>query len=1160
MPDVNAFLERWRPAQAAELANAQPFLLDLCDVLGVPRPDPTTADPGRDGYVFERPVTFHDTGREAPGRIDLYRRGAFVLETKQGAGEGAKRAGHGKRETAAWERALTDAKMQAQRYAQNLEPGEPVPPFLVVVDAGYCLDLYSDFSGAGRLYTPFPDARRFRVPLDALARDDVRETLRLVWTDPHALDPTKRQARVTRALASQLAAFAASLEATTPEADRPEVPRFVTRCLFCLFAEDAGLLPERAFSRLLAAYRDALDVLPHGLAGFFATLDKGGFSPELKAVLPPFNGDLFKDARALPLTLGQLDGLLEASRADWRDVEPAIFGTLLERALSPRDRGKLGAHFTPRAYVERLVLPAVIEPLRAEWEQVQADVAAAVEDVEGLSVADARRGGRGTKALGEAAGLLRAFLSRLARVRVLDPACGSGNFLYVTLDHLKRLEAEVVRALERYAGGSLEIEQAAVTPANLLGIEVNPRAAAVADLVLWIGYLQWHLRTYGSPQTLPRPILQAYGNVRAADAVLAYDRASPRLGPDGEPVTRWDGVTTKKHLSFGLDVPDETARVPVLDYENARRAGAWPAADFIVGNPPFIGSQMMRDKLGDGYVEALRGAYEPDVPGSADFVAYWWHRAAATVRAGGARRFGFITSNSIRQTFNRRVLERHLAPADGAAPLALAYAVPDHPWVDSTDGAAVRVAFTVGVPGPAEGTLTRVVAERERGEDDARAVETADALGTIHADLTLGVDTTRTAKLRANERLSFMGVKLVGDGFVVTAAEAQALGLGRVAGLDAHVRPFRNGKDLTTRPRGVFVLDFFGLGEADVRDRFPAAYQHLLTTVRPGREAKRGGTSDATDYANRWLEHAKPRPKMRAALVGLNRYVATSEVAKHRLFTFLDGDVLPDGALIIVASDDAYTLGVLSSRAHVAWALALGGRMGMGNDPRYNSTRCFETFPFPDATEEQRVEIRALGERLDRHRKDRQAEHPALGLTDLYNVVEALRAGRPLTAKERAVDAQGLASLLLDLHRQLDAAVLRAYGWPETTPDDDVLARLVALNAERQREEQAGHVRWLRPAFQAPATAAAQAPEGGDGATPSSVSEDARAAVWPSRMADRAKAVRALLLASPSPLTAEVVAARFDGAAPSDVADVLDTLAALDQVREAEPGRFIVAD
>ena len=333
-------------------------------------------------------------------------------------------------------------------------------------------------------------------------------------------------------------------------------------------------------------------------------------------------------------------------------MEPAIFGTLLVRALDPVERHKMGAHFTPRAYVERLVLPTVIEPLRAEWESAMAAALLLAE------------GGKRAEALAE----IRAFQRRLASVRILDPACGSGNFLYVTLEHLKRLEGEVLEVLRKLGQEQalLELEGEIVRPEQFHGIEVNPWAAAIAELVLWIGYLQWHLRTAATLHGLPEPILRNLHNIECRDAVLAWDAVEPLLDADGRPVTRWDGRTTKTHPVTGEPVPDETARVPAYRYINPRPA-EWPEADFIVGNPPFIGTARMREALGDGYAEAIRRVY-PHVPDSADYVMFWWDKAAELVRTGRARRFGLITTNSLRQTFNRRVVERHLvgAPLAGA--------------------------------------------------------------------------------------------------------------------------------------------------------------------------------------------------------------------------------------------------------------------------------------------------------------------------------------------------------------------------------------------------------------------------------------------------------------------------------------------------------------
>jgi len=517
-------------------------------------------------------------------------------------------------------------------------------------------------------------------------RAEARERLRLVWTDPLALDPARRSARVTREVARRLADLARSLEESGHGAER--TANFLMRAIFTMFAEDVQLIPAGAFTSLLEDIRrDGAGIFQGMVESLWATMDTGGFSPVVRRELLRFNGGLFESHEALPLDARQLELLIEAARANWRDVEPAIFGTLLERALDPIERHQLGAHYTPRAYVERLVMPAVIEPLREEWGDVLAGATRQVEDGKER----------------EAAETIKEFHRRLCRVRVLDPACGSGNFLYVTLEHLKRLEGEVLDALHGFGErqGILEDTGLTVDPHQLLGLEVNPRAAAIADLVLWIGYLQWHFRTRGEASP-PEPVLQKFQNIERRDAVLAYDAVEEvRDERTGEAVTRWDGRTMKRHPVTNELVPDDAAQTAQLRHTNARKAD-WPEADYIIGNPPFIGTARMRATLGDGYVEALRGTYK-DVSESSDYVMYWWDKAAELVRAGRARRFGFITTNSLRQTFNRRVLETHLSAKN---PVSLIFAVPDHPWVDSTDGAAVRISMTVAEAGKHTGKLS----------------------------------------------------------------------------------------------------------------------------------------------------------------------------------------------------------------------------------------------------------------------------------------------------------------------------------------------------------------------------------------------------------------------------------------------------------------------
>jgi hypothetical protein len=538
----------------------------------VPAPDPARDDTRDNAYVFERRVTFrHGDGSESTGRIDCYKRSAYVLEAKK------VRLGVGSK---VFDDAMQRARGQAEGYARALPAEEGRPPFLIVIDVGRVIELYADFTRSGATYTPFPDPRSHRIRLADLADEAIRIRLRTLWLDPLALDPTRVSARVTREIAGHLAKIAKTLEGV---GHHPElVAGFLTRCLFSMFAEDVGLLPKQdgkgAFSALLATLQANPQQFVPLLAALWREMDSGGFSVVLRATLPRFNGKLFKQPEVIALDRDQIGLLIEAANADWTQVEPAIFGTLLERALSTSERHALGAHYTPRAYVERLVLPTVVEPLRSDWRNVQAAA---------LLLANEGR-------LDAARAEVDAFHHRLCQVRVLDPACGSANFLYVTLEHLKRLEGEVLdqlHAFGRAAGGSqqrLEAEGLTVDPHQFLGLELNPRAAAIAELVLWIGYLQWHFRTNGSGLP-PQPILKDFRNIECRDAVLACDAVETVLDERGQPVSRWDGVTTKPHPVTGEPVPDENARLPLQRYINPRQA-EWPQADFIVGNPPFIGA------------------------------------------------------------------------------------------------------------------------------------------------------------------------------------------------------------------------------------------------------------------------------------------------------------------------------------------------------------------------------------------------------------------------------------------------------------------------------------------------------------------------------------------------------------------------------------------
>jgi hypothetical protein len=1155
--NIEAFIAHWAKSAGSEKANFQSFAIDLCNLLGVPRPDPATQNAQRDGYTFERPVTFIHTDSQSRGFIDLYRAGHFVMEAKQGTdGKAApddsqaallpdlpapSRKGHGTRGTRQWAIAMMSARNQADGYARAVSRDDGWPPFLLVVDVGHVIEVYADFSGQGQGYTQYPDGNRFRITMDDLRDATIRDRLRLIWTDPHALDPSRIAAQVTRDVADRLAALGRSFEG---QGHAPEtVARFLMRCLFTMFAEDVELIPAHSFSDLLKKLRGHPEHAAPALKALWETMNTGGFSAVLTTVLKRFNGGLFKDAEALALSNVQLSLLIDAAQCDWREVEPAIFGTLLERALDKKQRHKLGAHYTPRAYVERLVVPTIMDPLRADWRDVQA--AALTLSKQGKD--------------DEAREVVRAFHRQLCDIRVLDPACGSGNFLYVALELMKRLEGEVTDLLTDLGEGqdALALTGHTVDPHQFLGLELNPWAAAVAELVLWIGYLQWHYRTHGKASP-SEPVLRDFHNIENRDAVLHHTGAKPRLDGAGQPVTRWDGETTTTHPVTGEQVPDPLARVPVMDYLKPR-AATWPEADFIVGNPPFIGKLKLREALGDGYIEALWAAY-PKMPQSADFVMFWWEKAALAARgwkpatdkarAKGTRRFGFITTNSLRQTFNSKVLQPHLT--DTKQPLSLVFAIPDHPWVDSGKGDAdVRISMTIAMAGNHPGRLLTVIDER-KGETEAegRAVTFETEKGKIFSNLQIGADVQSAKPLKSNLDLVTPGVIPHGSGMVVEADIAKKIS--PFSDLpNSMLKRYCNGKELLGNHLDRFVIDAYPLDERTLKIQAPAVFQWLSDTVKPFRDANRD-----KDLREKWWLHRRTNADLRNAIAGLSRFIATILTAKHRFFVFVPGDLLPDQTLVSVAHDDAAVMCVLSSKCHTSWALAAGGWLGVGNDPRYLKTKCFDPFPFPDLTNAQRTRLRALGEELDAHRKDRQKAHPRLTLTAMYNVLEKLRAGERIEGRDREIYDQGLIGILRDLHDQIDTAVADAYGWPATLSDDDILHRLVDLNRERAAEEARGLIRWLRPEYQNPTGTQAQT-KGDQAAMALGPLDATDKPPFPKALPEQIAAVRAVL-SDLGEATPEQVALAFKRGRATSVQPLLESLTALGQARILGNGRFAV--
>lgn len=1122
---VNAFIQRWQGKEGGqERANYALFLTELCDLIDVQRPDPAGATHERNDYVFERVVTRHKDDGDMLGRIDLYRKDSFVLEAKQSRIKGGKKeiAGQddlfsadstdentrGRRSAdRAWDVLMLNAKRQAEEYARALPTSHGWPPFILVCDVGHCIEVYADFSGQGKNYTQFPDRQTFRIYLEDLRNQEIRERLHNIWLDPASLDPAQKSAKVTRDIAKRLAQVSLALEKKAYPTQ--EVAMFLMRCLFTMFAEDVGLLPEKSFKQVLEECEKNPMSFTHDVGQLWEAMNGGGWAHALKIEVKKFNGEFFKNFAALPLGREEIGELRQAASYSWKEVDPSIFGTLVEQALDPEERKRLGAHYTPRAYVERLVVATIIEPLREDWRNVQA-------------TAETKRASGDLKG---AAAEVEAFHEKLCETRVLDPACGTGNFLYVSLELMKRLEGEVLEALLDLGGQEAlrGLGSHSVDPHQFFGLEVNPRAALIAELVLWIGYLQWHFRTKGGPPE--EPILRAFKNIQVKNAVLTWD---------GEPVPQ---------IIDGKDT-----------YPNARRP-EWPTAEFIVGNPPFIGKgAFMREALGDEQVEALWAAH-PQMNESADFVLFWWDWAAELLTRKGTvlRRFGFVTTNSITQVFNRKVTGRHLT---AKKPVSIVFAVPDHPWTKATpDAAAVRIAMTVADPGVRDGVLYQVIREVDLNTD-APVIEFTQTFGKINSDLTVGLDITTAVPLSANEGIASMGPALGGRGFILSISDAHLLGLQEKS---SYLRTLTTGKDITGRHRNRKVIDVREFSSEDaLRTRLPKVYQHLKTTVYPTRK-------DNNDPKLRefWWRYRRSNDVYFNAVEGLPRFIATVETTKHRIFLFVAASEMLEHGVIGIGLSGSYELGCLSSKHHVAWTLSSGGTLE--DRPRYNKDVCFDPFPFPDANNIQKQKIRLIAEELDAHRKRVLAEHSHLTLTGLYNVLEMLRLGiepGELDEPNRTIFDDGLVLIIKELHDKLDIAVAEAYGWPAELADDEILARLVGLNKERFEEEKHGLVRWLRPEYQISRFAKGldkqAAKEEGAQVAAELIAVIEQKPSFPSSAVEQTAAVFAALAGAHQPLDAKGLAAQFKRTKTTDkkVADVLASLARLGYVSSVDGKTF----
>lgn len=567
---------------------------------------------------------------------------------------------------------LRKAYGQVRSYITHL-PGT-TPPYVLLLDVAKTIMVWDRWDGS---FGGFGAGRRIDLPTLHERAADIA-LLHDIWVQPQVRNPRARAQAITEKIAGKLPVLAASLEARGYDQER--VSRFLMRCVFTMFAEDVRLLHDEPFRHMIedVALPNPAEFAP-AAEDLWRAMDDGkrfGFRKLLR-----FNGHFFKDAEALPLTRDDLAVLLEAAEADWSDVEPAIFGTLLTRALDPKERHRLGAEYTPPEFIARIVRPTVEEPIRERWTAVQAEV---------LQI---REGGK-AKDRKLAEQRLREFHDWLRQLRFLDPACGSGNFLYVTMHIVKRIEVEVFNELVNVTGTrGLRFHE--VDPSQFYGIEIKPWAREIAELTLWIGFHQFWRRTHGDVQP-EEPILRDTGTLSNRDAVL--DSSGEKRDPSRD---RQDPTPRLRHPVTGELVPDPTKKLEYRTILDPRET-AWPPSEFIIGNPPFMGQFRQREAFGDGYVDALRAAYKT-VPDAADLVMYWWYKAAKEVAEGRTIRAGLITTQSITQKQNRQVIAD--AEAKGAR---VSWAIADHYWNDGSDDARVRVAMTVIAKDPPSATLVTV--------------------------------------------------------------------------------------------------------------------------------------------------------------------------------------------------------------------------------------------------------------------------------------------------------------------------------------------------------------------------------------------------------------------------------------------------------------------
>jgi hypothetical protein len=999
------FKKKWARYTGKETSAYQEHFNDLCRLLN--HPTPAEADPtGSESFCFQKRVVkdaelfaLKEDGSQADaadeterGFADVWKKGCFGWEYK------------GKKKN------LDTAYKQLLQYREALLN----PPLLVVCDFDRFI-IRTNFNGTVQETHEFTN--------DQIDRPEYIRILRAVFSEPDYLKPQRTTAQVTETLARQIAEVARSLQSreTTELADaksRAEITvaqkknlriaRFLNRMVFCFFAEDTGLLPKSLFTDILKASAHDPNNLTEVLEKLFHVMAKGGLFG--KDRIRHFNGHLFEDSTVFELTEEEIARLIEAAEADWQFIQPSIMGNLFERGLDPDQRAQLGAHYTSEVDIRTLVEPVLMAPLRREWQALKG------------SFVSSYLKGKGTPTQRDK---LVAFQHRLATVTVLDPACGSGNFLYVSLQLLLDMEKEVITYATQL-GFKFEPK---VSVQQLKAIELNAYAFELAQVSVQIGFLQWR-RDNGFDNDRS-PVLQNLDGFHNEDALLVPHFRSK--------------AKTLKEAQAGEHAGDDA-----LKFYTERE---WPKCDVIVSNPPFLGNYLLRKELSDAYVNGLFNSFGERVARGSDLCCYWFEKARDLIEKGKCKRAGLLATQGIRGGANREVLKRIKETGD------IFFAESDRAWILA--GANVHVSM---------------IGFDEGGEK----LKTLDGKNTasINPNLTEHADTTEAAVLKANERLCFMGPSPKAP-FDVPEATALPMVLDsanahRVANSDV-VRPVESAVDLVQTNRREWTLDFGSL-PFDKASRYERPFAYVKEFVYPVR------SKNARQTNAEWWQYERPRVDMRKAMAGLARFITTPGVSKHRICVWRTPETLCNQGTLVFARDDDYFFGVVHSRFHEVWALKQGTRLE--TRPRYTPTTCFETFPFPRPTPAQEAAIAAAAKELNEFRKSwlnppewtetRTLEFPGSATgpwsryvdrktVDAKTGIGTVRYPRPESRdpecaaklkKRTLTNLYNERPAWLDLaHKKLDAAVAVAYGWPADLSDEQILERLLALNLERAEEE-----------------------------------------------------------------------------------------------------------